>query len=239
MNIPLDIKLNFVPGLKIVGLGIDSEWKGSCVVNGDTSDPNYKFEVNLDKGFIDVVGQNFSLKHGKILCSTETQGDIDIEVSAVKTVSDHKVGARFIQKSNKSDVIFFSKPHLSKNDILSYMLFEKPTSEISAGEAFTLLNIMGKISGNSGLGVVDKIKTIFGVDSLEIKQKDDSETGDAYNALSIGKKIGKLKVSIDQGSNKDTTNVQVEAEVSKHTKLRFDVGGHNNIGTGIFWTHRY
>lgn len=239
IKIPLDINFKFVPKLYIVGFGIDSVWNGGFEIKGDASDPHYKFEIILEKGILNVAGKNFKLKNGKVLCSNKTKGAINVDVSAVKSIEKRKVGARFLQDSKSSDVIFFSKPHASKNDVLSYMLFEKPASEISTGEALTLITIMGKVSGKGSLDVVDKLKAIFGLDSLEIKRHNNEDTGNAYNALSIGKKVGKLKISIDKGSDKDTTSVVVEAEIAKNTKLSVDMGDKNNVGGGILWGKRY
>lgn len=239
VQIPLNINFKFTPYLRIVGFGVDSTWNGGCSISGDVSDINYKFETNLEKGTIDVAGKKFTLKNGRVFCSNDTNGNINVDISAVKAIEKRKVGARFIQDASGSDVVFFSKPHASKNDVLSYMLFEKPASEISTGEALTLITAMGKVSGKGGLDVVDKIKTVFGIDSIEIKKHNNTNTGDTYSAISIGKKIGKLKVSVDQGAYNDTTSVFVEAEVAKNTKISVDMGGANNFGGGVLWSKRY
>lgn len=239
LKVPLNINFKFVPNLNITGFGIDSVWHGGFDITGDISNISYKFETILDKGTIKVAGKKFDLKHGKVFCSNETNGNIDVEISAVKNIETHKVGAKFIQNRNGSDVVFFSKPYASKNDTLSYILFDKPTSEITTGEMLTLLNIMGKVSGTGGLDIIDKIKTVFGIDSIEIKQHDNADTGDKYNALSIGKKIGKLEISVDQGADKETTNIFVETEIAKNTKFSVDMRGKNNFGGGVLWSKRY
>ncbi len=239
VKIPLNTNFKFIPYLEIIGFGVNSIWDGGAKIDGDISDINYKFETNLKNGIIDVAGKKFTLKNGKILCSKDTKGSINMDIVAVKKIEKRKVGARFVQNANGSDVFFFSKPHASKNDVLSYMLFEKPASEISTGETLTLITAIGKISGTGGLNVIDNIKTVFGIDSIEIKKHNNTNTDDTYNAISIGKKIGKLKVSVEQGGNKDTTSVFVEAEVAKNTKISVDMKGANNFGGGIFWNKRY
>ncbi len=240
LDIPIDIKFVFKPNLYIKGFGIKSWWDGGATVSGTIQDLKYDFTIKLNKGHMDVTGKKFTLKNGIISCSDKTNGNVNVDVSAMKTISSGiKVGAQFIQNEKNTDVVFFSKPYLSKNDILSYMLFEKPTSEISAGEALTLFTVMSKLSGKGTFNIIDKVKTVFGLDSIEIKKHEATDTGNPYTSLSIGKSIGKLKISIDQGTEKDTTKVIVDADIAKNTRMSVDLSGANNVGAGVFWHRRY
>jgi autotransporter translocation and assembly factor TamB len=119
------------------------------------------------------------------------------------------------------------------------MLFEKPAADMSSGEAITLLTVMGKLSGRRGFDIMDKVKTVFGLDMIEIKRNSNTETGNQYNSVSIGKSLGKVKVSLDQGAEKDTTKVVLESDIATNTKVNVDMTGKNNFGAGVAWHKRY
>ena len=235
IKFPIDIKFETRPELKITGFGINSSWIGNAKVTGDLFDINYIATAKLKKGKINVADNAFKLKDGNILID---KNGIDIFLSAEKYIEKILVGAKFVQKGDISKIHFYSSPYLSEKDIMSYMLFDKASSEISTSEGMALFSSMNKLSGNSGFDIIGKMKTILGIDSIAIKKNNDRLKGE-YDALSIGKKIGKLKVSVDQGSGKDTTNVVVEADVAKNTKVSVDLSGRDSMGAGILWSKRY
>jgi hypothetical protein len=232
---PLNIKFEMRPELKIIGLGIDSSWKGQAKITGDLQNVDYVANANLQKGKIKVGDSSFKLKNGDIMVNND---GINISLSAEKRVERNLVGAKFTQKNDISKIDFYSSPYLSEKDILSYMLFEKASSEISAGEGFSLFSTMNKLSGNENFDIIGKMKTMFKIDSISIKKNSNSINGE-YDALSIGKKIGKLKISIDQGTAKDTTNIVVESKIAKNTKISVDLSARDSVGAGVLWSKRY
>jgi autotransporter translocation and assembly factor TamB len=116
-------------------------------------------------------------------------------------------------------------------------LFDKDSSDISTGEGLVLFTVMDKVTGVDSFSIIDKMKTTLGLDTITIK-KADSNKGE-YDAVSIGKKIGKIQVSVEQGAAAGTTGVTVETKVAKNAKMIVDMSGKNSIGAGISWSRRY
>jgi hypothetical protein len=235
---PLDIKFVFKNGMKIQGSGMDSIWEGGASLYGDLFDPKYNAKLTMKKGSIRVSGKDFNLKDGVIWIDSTKFDTFHICITAVKKLDDIKVGAKFTQDENGVKVTVFSKPYASRIDILSYLLFGKRSAEISAGEAFTLFSIMSKLTDGDRLDILDKLKSVLGLDDLEIKKNTDANMGE-YSAVSIGKRIGSVKISVDQGAGKDTTKVVLEKKVAKNTKISVDLSGKNSVGAGIAWSRRY
>ncbi|MDR0942823.1 MAG: translocation/assembly module TamB [Holosporales bacterium] len=232
----LDILLEIRPELKIVGMGIDSSWTGGGKAHGDISNVKYEVKTTLKKGRINVQDNALKLKNGEILLDNE---NTNIDVSAEKRLDGNAtVGAKFTQYNGISSVEFYSSPYLPKNDILSYILFDKKSSETSTSEALVLFSIINKATGTNGFDIINKMKTVFGIDSLGIKKNNDPVNGE-YNAVSIGKKIGKIKLSVDQGAAKDTTNVVAETKIAENTKLSVDLSRRDAFGAGVLWSKRY
>jgi hypothetical protein len=231
----VDIKFTIKQGLKITGYGVDSLWNGGATICGNINDLQCNAKAVLEKGKIVVSDNKFKLKNGEILFDST---GLNVNVSAEKKLTNKVVGARFFQNEKGTKVKFFSSPYMSKKDILSYMLFDKSSADISTGEGLTLFSVMNQVSGGNSGDIVTKFKTTLCLDSIAIRKNTNNKNGE-YDAVSIGKKIGKLRVSVDQGAAKATTSVVVETNVAKNTKISVDLSGKESVGAGISWSKRY
>ena len=235
IRFPTDIKLSIRPELSISGFGLQSSWDANAKVSGDLLEPRYVLEAKLKSGKIELTDNAFKLKDGNVLINNE---DTKIYVAAEKIIDKITVGAKFTQKEGQSKVAFYSNPYMSDKDVMSYMLFEKNVSEISMGEAMSLLSIMTKLSGGTDFNILGRMKTIFGVDTISMK-KGKTASGEEYDAVSLGKKIGKFKVSVDQATGSKGTNVVAEVDVAKNTKVSVDLSSKDSFGGGVLWSRRY
>lgn len=236
IKIPVNVGFKFNPELQIIGFGIESTWEGGASIKGDIPNIKYEMNIKMKQGKLDLIDNSvFKLKNGLILINNAKN---DISLSAEKKIEKIIVGAKFQQINDSSKISFYSDPYLSDKDIMSYMLFDKPTSDISAGEGLVLFSAMSKLSGHTSFDIFNKMKTIFGVDSISIKKNTDSNK-EEYSAISLGKKIGKFKVSIDQGAGSDTTGVVVETDIAKNVKMSVDLTGRDAATAGILWSKRY
>ena len=235
IKFPTDIKLQAIPELKINGFGLDSSWDAVANITGDLLNPKYELISNLKSGKLELTDNALKLKDGYVLINN---ADTNIHVSAEKIIDKITVGVKFIQNEGQSKVNFYSNPYMSDKDVMSYILFEKNASEISMGEAMSLLGVMTKLSGGTDFNIVGRMKTMFGFDSIAIK-KGKNASGEEYDAVSLGKKIGKFKVSIDQATGSNGTNVVAEVDVAKNTKVSVDLSSKDSFGGGILWSRRY
>ena len=235
IKIPTNITFSVKPSLSIVGFGLKSVWDANAKISGDLVNPQYTLSCMLQEGKIELTDNKFKLKDGKIIVNND---DMKLYVSSEKPVDKITVGAKFKQEKGTSTIDFYSHPYMSDKDVMSYILFDKNASEISVGETLSLFGIMSKLTGGANLNILGKMKTIFGLDSISIKKNKDS-SGNEYDAVSIGKKIGKFKVSVDQATGKDGTNVVVETDVAKNTKIAVDLSSKDSVECGVLWSRRY
>jgi hypothetical protein len=238
IKIPVDIKIILKDGINITGHGINSLWNGGGRIFGDISTPQYDCKITLASGNMTIPGKVFKLRDGVISMSSADPGVWNVDVSAVKSFDTIKVGARLIQNKSGADIKFFSIPYVPKKDIISYMLFDRPSSDISAGDGITLLLAMNR--ANEGrLNVVDRIRSLFGVDTVEVKKAVNGNP-EEYGIISLGKSLNnKTKISVDREGGSGTTKVVLESKVSKGTKVSVDMSGKDSIGAGISWNKRY
>ncbi|MDR2458631.1 MAG: translocation/assembly module TamB domain-containing protein [Holosporales bacterium] len=232
-NVAIDIDLK--SSLVVTGMGVDSTWNGGGSIAGSLSEVRYQMKLALAKGNVTVNENTFKLKNGEMLIDND---HFNVNVSAEKHVDNTIVGAKFVQHNGDSCVKFYSVPYMPKNDVLSYMLYNKKSSEISTSEGLAMFSVMNKVTGMGGFDIINKMKSTLGIDSLGIK-KNKNVANEEYDAISVGKKIGKVRISVDQGAAKDTTSVVVETKIAKNTKLSVDLSSRNLFGAGILWSRRY
>ena len=236
-RVELDVHVDFQPYLKIFGNGIHSIWTGSIDAFGCLSHFDYKGMFVLKNGNVNVAGKKFHLKNGKILLDSNNKKIFDIDISAIKKLDNLVVGAKFVKNKQINDIIFFSRPTLSHRDILSYLLFEKKASDISANESLSVVSAISNLAGGSVLNIFDKIQTVLGVD-ISIKQST-RLSGEKYEAMRIGKNIGKFKISIDQELEQNKTTAMVDVDLKKNVKLSVNIDKNKAAGIGLFWNKRY
>ena len=239
---PIELKLNAPKDFKIEGFGLESSWGGIMMVAGTVGDPQLVGSIKADTGKLDVFGKSMKIKEGTITYKETPKDDpylliicvrdVDAETSVTFTIEGYASNPRFT---------FSSIPALPEEEILSRLLFGKELGKISVGQSLQLATAAAAMNGKKGLNVMDKIRSSFGLDTLELKdqKKADSYDTTGSQALSIGKEFGNVRVSIDQGVSTGTSKATLEAAVAPNLNVDLDVGGDKSSGLGLTWVKRY
>jgi hypothetical protein len=239
IKVPLNIKITLKDGINVTGNGVNSIWKGGGSIFGDISMIQYDGKIILSKGTMVIPGHKvLKLRNGVISTSSSEPGVWNVDVSAVRSFDTINVGARLIQNKFGSDIKFFSTPYVPKKDVISYMLFGRPSSDISTSDGIALLLVMNRTSEGRP-NIIDSMRSLFGVDEVEVKKAANGNP-DEHGIISIGKSIGnKAKISVDREGGSGATKVVLESKLSKGTKVSVDMSRKDAIGAGISWYKRY
>lgn len=240
--LPIELKLNAPGNFSIVGFGLESTWKGSMIVVGSLLDTQLMGMITVEKGKLDIFGKTLKLKEGKVIYDNHIKNDPLLFIKAVREVdSDTTVTLIIEGRSSNPRFTLMSVPAYPEEEILSRLLFGKSVGSISVGQSLQLASAAASMNGQKGLNVMDKIRSSFGLDTLELKE---SKKADAYDtsggqALSIGKEFGNVKVSIDQGVSTGTSKATLEADIGHNLNVDVDIGGDQSSGVGLNWVKRY
>ncbi|MBY0462351.1 MAG: translocation/assembly module TamB [Alphaproteobacteria bacterium] len=240
--LPIELKLTTPSNFNISGFGLESSWKGSMTVIGSLLDTQLTGIITLEKGKLDIFGKTLKLKEGKIVYDTNLKNDPLLFIKAVREVdSDTTVTLVIEGRASNPRFTFMSIPAYPEEEILSRLLFGKALGSISVGQSLQLASAAAAMNGQKGLNVMDKIRSSFGLDTLELKEtkKYDSYDTSGGQALSIGKEFGNVKVSIDQGVSTGTSKATLEAGIGHNLNVDVDVGGDQSSGIGLNWVKRY
>ena len=240
--LPIELKLTAPSNFNIAGFGLESSWKGSMTVVSSLLDTQLAGIITLEKGKLDIFGKTLKLKEGKIIYDMSVKNDPLLFIKAVREVdSDTTVTLVIEGRSSNPRFTFMSIPAYPEEEILSRLLFGKALGSISVGQSLQLASAAAAMNGQKGLNVMDKIRSSFGLDTLELKE---SKKTDAYDtsggqALSIGKEFGNVKVSIDHGVSTGSSKATLEAGIGHNLNVDVDVGGDQTSGIGLNWVKRY
>ncbi|MBP9752858.1 MAG: translocation/assembly module TamB domain-containing protein [Proteobacteria bacterium] len=257
--LPLNLVLKSNNSISIFGKIIEkSLWGGGINVKGPIHDPYLEGNVHLVKGNIDFFGKNLKLDKGSATFIEEEKNEPWFLIEASRKIGDISIVLKIDNKQNPP-FAFDSSPSMSRDEILSWLLFGKSAGTVSVGQSVQLATALAKLKGNTLFSSVDILKKGFGIDTFDIREqsgRDHSTPDQTQNqVIHLGKKItDNIEVTVEQGTAQGTGKFGVEMDVGKNVFVSLDVAGSsnnsnspnasntpstNNSGVSITWDKRY
>lgn len=239
---PLPIELNLevsVPGQIFVrGKGVDSVWKGSLTITGTASDPVIVGNLAIDRGTVSFISQTFTITRGVI--SFDGGRRIDPQLDLVAEDDTGEITVRVVVSGRASDpsIALESDPALPSDEILSRILFDTGTANLSAFQAVQLAQAAASLAGGGGgFNPIDSVRQALALDRLDVSQEGEDVSG---TTLSAGKYItDDIYLSLDQGLTPGSSKVTVEVELTPNLTLESDVGANATGNVGLNWEWDY
>jgi len=197
-------------GIKVDGMGLDSEWSGTIRLRGTTDDPRIGGEVRVvpRQGFYEFAGTRFEITRGVI--DFDEAGPIDprINIQAETDVDDLSVVVTVTGNSSQPAIEFNSTPALPEEELLARLLFGDSITNLSATDALQLGAAIASLRGGGGLDPINRLRTSIGLDRLRIVSADPAL--DRGTAIALGKNFGRrfYVELITDGRNYNATEVE-------------------------------
>ena len=238
LPINADIKLEFTPKININGSGLTSTWKGVGWIKSEAGKPIiWDVKLNAINGKYALLKKKIKLSSGEILSNPHLVNYYKLNLTAKKKVDNKEfVGIKFSQYNNNTTIDFFSSTMKNKQDILSLFLFDKPSTELTTSEVYSLGMLVQDITtGNEN--IFEKMNKLLKIDTLEVKHHEDGSN--KYNSVVVGKKIGKWALNFQQGKSIDETELSIKRTVKKQAKVGISLSKNKGLEGGISWNKRY
>lgn len=240
--LPLDIKLSSLGQVYLRGFGLDAQWKGDVRAVGTITDPQLVGEVTLVRGKFDLLGKPLKLTEGRVTYTQTPKNDPLLAIVGSRDIGEITALMRIEGHASNPKITFSSIPALPQEEILARLLFGKGLESMSVTQSLLLANALSAFKGKNNLNFTDKIRSAFGLDVLEFKERkapDSDEFQSTSQSVSVGKQISeKVYLSIDQSvSGEGGTMATVQLDVTPSLKIEADVGG--NTALGFTWVKRY
>ena len=187
---------------------------------------------DLLRGNLALLGRRLTFTRGQV----RFHGDVIPELNLVAETSATDITARIAVTGPATQPAFAitSQPSLPEDEILSRVLFQRPSGSLSPFQAIELANAVATLSGN--VDAFERLRKTLGVDSLDIST---SATGGAL--VGATRAINdRISVGVTTGARPQDNGVNVDLDVSRHLRLRagVDASGGSSAGVGAEWEYK-
>lgn len=266
-NLTLQVEVLLGQQVKVKYRGLKAELKGSIIVNGEEGRPltaTGEFSIAKD-GIYKAYGRSLAIQQGRLIYAGNIITNPGISLRATQTIrrvgyaggnsfgnkdiapvysgtDELTVGVMVSGVIDKPNVSLFSEPTmLSQADILSYMLFGYPQSQVKGASSLALLNVASEMVGGSKkpTNVVNKIQKKLGLDELSVGSREyyDIESNAAHNAttVNVGRNLGrKLSVHYSVGLFQPIQIFSLRYQINSHLAIQTETSTLENGGDLLY-----
>ncbi len=201
---------------------------------GTTGKPSPSGQISLLRGRVDLLTKRFDFDTGQVTF----RGTMDPALNfSASTRSDGYVYSIIVQGfASSPEFSFQSTPSLPQDEVVANLFFGKSLGELSPLQLVQLANAIATLNGsNSGPGLLDRLRTLAGLDNIDIKSNEQGET-----SVGIGAYLNdRTYVNVEKGSNAANDKVTIDLEITDSLKARGQTSGDGNTEAGIFYERDY
>ncbi|MCT8973506.1 translocation/assembly module TamB domain-containing protein [Microbaculum marinisediminis] len=236
--IDLDLTVSTTNRIFVRGMGVDAQLGGSIQVRGTSDRPLIVGGFQLRRGFVDVIGQRIEFTRGIVTFTGSDKIDPELDLVASTTTSSITAQVAITGTASNPAINFSSSPELPQDEVLSHLLFDKATGQLSTGEAIQLAQAAAQFAGvgGSGPGMIDNIRKKLGLDVLQFT----TAGADGAPAVGIGRYINdNIYLGVTQGATANSSRVTVDIDVTDRIRARGEVGadGSSSVGVNVEWDY--
>lgn len=229
----LDVQVRAANQILVRGQGINAEFAGDFRVSGNTDTPLVTGGLTMRRGTFDIIGQRLDFSRGRIRFYDDLDPELDMQADT--TVSSVTASVLVTGRGSDPRISFTSSPEMPQDEILSYILFRKATTSLSAGEAVALAQAIDRLAGTRAFGMLDTLRSRLGVDRLGL-------TSDRKNNAALelgGYATDNVYVGVKQGTSGSSTRMTVTVDVTDSVNVGAEVGadGDQRVGVGVEWDY--
>lgn len=230
-----DLDLTIVAQNRIFvrGRGINAELGGDLRLQGTSRDPVAIGAFELRRGRLDIVGRRIDLVRGRL----DFTGDLTPSLDLVAETQAGDVTARITVtgRAVQPEFAFSSSPDLPQDEILSRILFQRPSGGLSAGQALQLAQAVAQLSGGSGSDAFENLRRSLGVDSLDINIGASGDPG-----VGVSRYISdNVRVGVRAGAKPEESGVTVDVDLTRRLKAQGAVNAEGGTSVGVGFELEY
>ena len=229
----LDLAISAPNRLFVRGRGIDAEFGGDLRLSGTVQNPSAVGQFNLRRGSITIIGKRIEITRGRLTFTGGLTPQIDFV--AETTSSDATLQIKVAGPAAQPSFSFSSQPQLPADEVLSRLLFSKPSGGLSAFQAIMLAQTVAQFTGGgNGIDVFDKLRKSLGVDTLDIREDKNGVSAGVSRYISDN-----ISVGVRAGAKPGQTTVGVKIDLTRRIRAVGEVSadGKTSVGVGVEWEY--
>ncbi len=233
----LDMVVKIPKQFYIQGHGLDSEWQGDLSIKGMAHKPEIIGMIQTKRGSLELLNNRFIFKRGLI----DFNGAFPPVPSLdIETAADTDKGEAMISitgMADKPELTLSNNPALPQDEIISNLLFDDDSSNISPMQTLQLADTVSLLAqgGLSSMEALGNLRSGLGLDRLNMGG-DDFETA----SVKAGKYVtDSIYVEIEQGLATESSTATVELDLMPEVKAEVEFSQESDSAIGIKWKYDY
>ena len=233
-NATLDLTIAAPNRVFVRGRGIDAELGGDLKLTGSSRDPVAIGAFELRRGRLTIIGQRIDFTRGKLSFAGDLTPDLDLV--AETSAGDVTARVAVTGPANQPTFDISSEPALPQDEVLSRLLFQKASGNLSGFQALQLAQAVSQLAGGSaGPDIFDRARRSLGLDSLDV-------TAGAGGGVAVGASRyinDRISVGVRAGAKAQDSAATVNIDVTRRLRVQGEVGadGHTSVGLGAEWEY--
>ena len=227
-SVATDFNVNVLLGdkVKVNGLGFGGRLTGKLLISGNSKKLLLGTgDIFIKDGSYEAYGQKLDIDNGKIQFTGGAIENPSIDIKATRKSGKVLAGLQLTGTVDDPLVALFSRPSMSDDNILSYLMIGRPLAGASAADAAMLASAATGLGIKGGNMLGEQIASTFGLDSFAINGNGGGDT-----ALQIGKYLSpKLYLSYGIGLFEPVSTVNLNYELNKNWSVKTESG----VETGV------
>lgn len=211
-----DLKIAAGDRVTLRGRGLDSLWRASLAVGGDSRAPLVTGRLTLARGAFDFSGRRFQLTRGEVGFDSLDPNNPSLDIRGEHRTRDGVLAVIAVGgRARAPEITLTSSPAYPPEDVAALVLFGKRAVELTAAETVQAAQALAQLSGFGGGAT-----RALGLDLLSVDF--DSESG--AGALSVGKNVARgLFVSARQDARGESGSLRVEYGLSDNFTVETEI----------------
>jgi len=216
--------------------GLNTEIKGDLNFKKTSHDPLiFSGEIDTVRGSFKYLGKTISIDEGSLIFSGGKPGDAQLNVKSSKQFPNIIITISVSGTLNSPILNLSSIPDADQADIISYLMFGKPSNKLNEAEEGSLANLPLNVLGNiASQGLRNILGNQLAPEVIEINPV-------AGGTIGVGKYItNKLFIKYEWTLNYDETYQSIiDYQLSQHFTLHSQTGNNKTSGLDLFWNYSY
>lgn len=221
----LDLLMSVPGSIRVQGRGLNAQLGGSLRLGGTLSKPVANGGFELQHGTLQIATARLDFSRGKLSFG----GDLTPELDFVANTNSGgaAITIAVTGPADNPSFAFTSSPDLPQDEVLSRLLFNSPSGQLSAFQALSLAQAAAQFSGSDG--AFEGLRRSLGLSGVDVG------LGPGGIAGGLQRSIGnRINVGVRAGQTAAQTGLGVDVRVTDQIRLQGDVtaGGGRSLGIG-------